>query len=276
MLAQAAHALLPPPSLTEQIEITKLHALITNLTALATARPFRAPHHTASIGALLGGGPNLIPGEIPLAHRGILFLDELPEFSRDCIEALRLPLEDRLVHLNRLGTHITYPADFTLIATMNPCPCGYFGSAVHSCSCSLSQVEAYHRKLSGPILDRIDLQLQVQPVDNSVLLKNTTISTTEHVSAKTAILAARARQLARYGDARFTNANLSSYRVTQQLQLTGAARALLASASDHYHLSARSYFKIIKVAQTIADLAASPTISDAHIAEALQYRLPQD
>jgi len=266
MLASVAPNLLPPLNLRESIEATKIHSLVSNLTDIISVRPFRSPHHSASSTAIIGNG---LPGEISLAHTGVLYLDELPEFRRDLLEALRQPLENKSITITRAKQRQSYPADFMLIATMNPCPCGYYGSKDHECKCTLSQVLNYRRKLSGPLLDRIDMVIEVEKVDNSVLVKNTTFSTRQHASAKKQIAATLNTQFKRQQK---YNANLSSYETIQQCQLTPDAQDFLAESSRHFNLSARAYFKTLKVARTIADLDHSERVLKAHIAEALNFR----
>lgn len=263
---------MPPPSLDEQIAITKLHSLHTLCTNIISTRPYRAPHHSASLASLIGGGPTLIPGEISLAHLGILHLDELPESPRDRIEALRQPLEDHNIQLNRIGQHANYPADFMLVATMNPCPCGYFGSPDHKCTCSPATLYSYRRKLSGPILDRIDIHVSLQNDPESLRFSPALHDYPQQKQAQTLIHHAIRAQQRRYHSPTKYNSRLSSYEVTRHCQLTKTARLQLSEASDHYKFSARSYFKIIKIAQTIADLESAPKITTAHIAEAIQYR----
>ena len=272
MLAKVSAELLPPPSLIEQIAITKLHSLHSLCTNIIAERPYRAPHHSASLATLLGGGPSLAPGEISLAHLGILHLDELPEFRRDCLEALRQPLENHYVELSRLGRYAKYPADFMLIATMNPCPCGYYQSSVKECTCPPSAIQKYRQKLSGPLLDRIDITVSVQQETNSLPRRKSTASTQQHIAVQKQIHGAIQQQFKRYQDATKFNARLSSFETTKYCQFTKTAKNLLEQASRHYRLSARSYFKVIKVAQTIADLEQSPKITTAHISEAIQYR----
>ena len=274
MLAHTAQSLLPEMSLQECIEVTKLHSISQPITHIISSRPFRAPHHSASYSAIIGGGPNLSPGEITLAHHGVLFLDEFPEFQRNIIEALRQPLEERKIALSRANNKIVYPADFMLIAAMNPCPCGYYGSPHHDCNCSLYQVVNYRKKLSGPLLDRIDMTIPVSRPNKSVLLKTTTIGTLEHANAKIQIARAKMRQLERYKYITKHNASLSSVEIVKHIKLSDEAKHCLDSAADKYNLSARAYFKTIKVARTIADLDENEheTIEKSHILEALQYR----
>ena len=266
LLASVAPNLLPPLSHKESIEATKLHSLVEDLTGVIRDRPFRAPHHSASLTAIIGNG---LPGEISLAHTGVLYLDELPEFRRDLLESLRQPLENKRITISRAKGRQSYPADFMLIATMNPCPCGYYGSKDHECQCSISQIHNYRHKLSGPLLDRIDMTVKVDKVANSVLVKNTTSSTRQHASAKQQIARALNTQFKRQHK---YNANLRSCEIIQQCQLTPAAQSRLEELSKKLELSARSYFKLIKVAQTIADLAEATQIQPEHVAEAARYR----
>lgn len=275
MLAKVARSLLPPPSPTEQVEIAKLYNLIHPTSDPCILRPFRAPHHTASTTAIIGGGPHALPGEISLAHRGILFLDEMPEYTRPVLEALRQPLEDGSITITRTNQRATYPARFMLIGTMNPCPCGYLGDPDHVCTCLPTQILNYQKHLSGPILDRIDLIFQVKKLSSQELLPNVVKNTqtaVEHRSAYRQILAARARQNQRYHNHEKLNGTLSSLEVNQYLKFSSTAKPLLQTATDKFKLSARSYFKILKIAQTIADLDASDLIDTNHIAEALTFR----
>ena len=274
MLAEAASHLLPPPTTAEQIDITKMESLISAKGTAATDRPFRAPHYHTSLAHLIGNNLNLLPGELSLANHGVLFMDEFPEFSRQAIEALRTPLETHQVALSRLGEKIIYPANFMLIAAMNPCPCGYYGTGIKDCICSPNSINLYRKKLSGPVMDRIDMTLMLDPVDTSVLLKNTTFSTHQDASAKRHILIATKRQAARYKQNTIFNSTLGSAAVVEQLKLTESAKLLLNDAASKLQLSARAYFKTIKVAQTIADLDGFPVIDDAQIAEAICYRRP--
>ena len=272
LLARAAANLLPDLSPDEIIAVTKIHSLAGLTDNAITARPFRAPHHTASPTAVIGGGPNALPGEISLAHSGILFLDEIPEFPRSVLETLRQPLEDHIITISRAQQKSTYPADFMLIATMNPCPCGYLGDPTHECKCSSSQIENYQKKLSGPLFDRIDINITVDKVDNADLLKPLSNSTTEYDIAKANIACALRRQFTRYQKPGIFNSSLSSYQVSTLLQLSPTAENLLKDASAKLNLSARAYFKTIKVARTIADLADAEIIEQPHIAEALSFR----
>lgn len=272
LLAKAAANLLPDLTDTEIIELTKIYS-IAGLAddKIISYRPFRSPHHTASQISILGGSSG--PGEISLAHKGILFLDEIPEFSRSVLESLRQPLEDKTISISRAGLKTTYPADFMLIATMNPCPCGYLGDPTHECHCTEHQIQNYRKKLSGPLFDRIDMALTVERVDNADLRLTHPKRTPEHNVVKNNITDAIARQRLRHKTRR--NGSLSSFEVASLLKLEPAAERLLASASAKLNLSARSYFKTIKVAQTIADLDRSGIIKSQHLAEALTYRKRQ-
>ncbi len=292
MLAKAASELLPPLSPAEQIEISKIYSLAgLPIPSLAT-RPFRSPHHTASHAAIIGGGPHAAPGEISLAHQGILFLDEIPEYHRNVLEALRQPLEDGNITISRSHLRTSYPAKFMLIATMNPCPCGYFGDPKHECSCTPYQIANYQKRLSGPILDRIDLVIPVKPVDQSGLLpsvvnstrtdksqasgrsrvKNTKTDTNSINVVKNNIIDCYQRQFERYRQAGKFNSSLSTGEIAQYIPLKPSVQAFLSQASESLNLSARSYFKVLKVARTIADLDHSTEVEIEHISEALSFR----
>lgn len=272
MLAKAALNLLPPLNNTEQISVTKLHSLAGIASDSVSARPFRTPHHTSSLTALVGGGPKAEPGEISLASSGVLFLDELPEYPRSVLESLRQPLEDRQISISRAGRKITYPADFMLVATMNPCPCGYLGDPTHPCTCSTSQIELYHKKLSGPLMDRIDIFTEVGRIEVSKLLTSIPTKATKLTTLKDSIKKALAMQSARYDDPTTFNATIPTHQIPAKLILSPTAKKLLDAAASSLDLSARSYFKVIKVARTIADLAESVIIESAHLSEALSYR----
>ena len=277
LLAKAAINLLPDTTPKEILELTKIYS-IAGLTTDQTIinRPFRNPHHTASATSIIGGGAAADPGEITLAHKGILFLDELPEFPRQVLESLRQPLEDKTITVSRANQKVTYPADFMLVATMNPCPCGYLGDPTHECTCTEAQIQNYTKKLSGPLLDRIDMYITVDKVKNSELASPIKpLKTTEHNVVKNTITGAIKHQHARYQDQSTFNSSLSSFEVTKLIALEKDAESLLKSASDKLNLSARSYFKTIKVAQTIADLDGSEIIKQNHLAEALTYRSRQ-
>lgn len=272
LLARAAANLLPPLSPTEKIAITKIHSLAGTSNTIVSSRPFRSPHHTSSTVSIIGGGTKTSPGEISLAHLGILFLDEIPEFSRTVLESLRQPLEDKKISISRANSKATYPADFMLIATMNPCPCGYLGDPFHPCTCSETQIQNYQKKLSGPLFDRIDMCIEVDRVENKDLRKKIPTGSSEHNIVKNKITDATTRQCARFGHPGIFNSSLTSHQVSTLLELTDAAEHFLANASDKLKLSARSYFKILKVAQTIADLDSSPKIDVVHLSEAVTYR----
>lgn len=288
LLARVAANLLPAPSLEEQISIAKIHSLSgAEPNFQLTKRPFRAPHHTSSPASVIGGGPSATPGEISLAHHGILFLDELPEFPRPVIEALRGPLEDRTISVARARNHFTYPANFILIATMNPCPCGHLGDPSHPCTCTTTQIQTYRHKLSGPILDRIDLVINVSRVKNSELIApigspiNARVSQKpnspldphpEHTAALTSIAGALARQTKRYGTTTHYNSTLHPNEIAKYIPLSPDTTKLLQRAISSLDLSARAYFKVLRVALTIADLCDSGQILPAHLAEALSFR----
>jgi len=274
MLAKSLKNLLPPLSKTEIVEVTKLHNLGNTNTISSTIRerPFRSPHHTASRASIIGGGSRIQPGEISLAHRGVLFLDELLEYPRNILESLRQPLEDHEITVSRANGKFNFPANFLLIATMNPCPCGFLGDSDKTCICSQNQILNYQKKLSGPLLDRIDLTVSVSRVPHEKLLSNSSLIKSQHSLFLSEISQARAIQKTRYGCIYKYNNDLSSSDVDKITSISAPTKAFLINAARQLDLSTRSYFKVIKVARTIADLENSTSIEISHIAESLQYR----
>ncbi len=277
MLAQRLPDLLPPLTPAEALDVSMVHSIAGTLgrEGLVRTRPFRDPHHNASSAALAGGGPKAKPGEMSLAHHGVLFMDELPEFKRDVLETLRQPLESGQVTISRANHHYTYPANFQLIAAMNPCPCGYLGDPKKQCRRAPACAEQYQNRLSGPLLDRFDLHVHVPKVN----VEDLNLPPAKEGSANVAerVHAARARQTARFeGTELSTNAQLSGQLLDEYCAVDDASRQLLNSAAERFDLSARAYHRVLKVARTIADLAGNPTITRQHVAEALGYRNLQD
>jgi len=273
MLAKALANLLPDLTPQEQIAATKIHSLAGKVDGeIISQRPFRSPHHTASLVSIVGGGNQPKPGEISLAHTGVLFLDELLEYPRSILEALRQPLEDKKIDVCRANAHVTYPADFMLVATMNPCPCGYLGDNTKECSCTSSQIIAYQKRLSGPLLDRIDLVVNVSRISNESLLNAEPLNNSQHMSASEIINRAISIQNKRYNSGIYYNASLTNRDIKKYAPLSNDVKSLLLVAANRLALSARSYFKVIKVARTIADLADEKDILAEHVSEALQYR----
>ncbi len=273
MLARAFAGIMPRLTRDEALEITRIHSVAGVLPkdGICKMRPFRTPHHTASGAALVGGGTTPKPGEISLAHRGVLFLDEFPEFSRQVLENLRQPLEDGMVSVSRAQGSVTYPARFTLVAAMNPCPCGYFGDLERGCSCTPQQVTKYARRVSGPLMDRIDLKVNVPRVPTEHLMRLESGETSQIVRER--VQTARDRQSMRLEETGvMTNAELSSDVVRKNFKQTEAAKKMIKQATDKFHLSARSYFRVLRVAATIADLANADRIEAEYVAESLQYR----
>jgi magnesium chelatase family protein len=278
MLARALPGILPPLNEDESLEVTKIYSASGNIPpggSLISVRQFRAPHHTASPVGIVGGGTKPLPGEITLAHRGVLFLDEFNEFPRQVIEALRQPLEDGSLVISRSKERVKYPAEFMLVASANPCPCGYLNHPKKSCICSPQAISKYQKRVSGPILDRIDLHIGVQPVDVEEFSENQKaaefLENSEAIRERV-ILARQLQQKRFKGESVFSNSQMKNSHIKKYCQLTKEIEQILKQASLKFQLSARSYMKMIKVARTIADLAGSETIEISHMAEALQYR----
>jgi len=275
MLAQALVSLLPPLSREEALEATRVHSAAGLLLGkqFVSRRPFRAPHHSASLAAIVGGGQNPRPGEISLAHRGVLFLDEIPEFHRDVLEALRQPLESGCVVVSRSKTVLEFPARFMFVAASNPCPCGYWGDETRECVCGAGDIARYQKKLSGPLLDRIDLQLWVDRVTSADLSQHNADTGS---MLRAMVARARMAQRERYErifSSSFTNAHLSSKHVREYILCEPSARALLEETLDKARISARGYFKILKVARTIADMEGAGVVGIDHVREAFSYRM---
>ncbi len=275
MLAKAFSGLLPPLSFDEMLEVTSIYSIGGMLsTALVEHPPFRSPHHTASYVSIVGGGANLKPGEVTLAHKGVLFLDEFPEFDKKVLESLRQPLEERTVTVSRAKGSVKYPAHFILVAAMNPCPCGNYNVKGKDCTCSVMTIERYKRKLSGPIIDRIDLWVEVSKVEHEKLTDS------RDLHEGTSKMKPRVEAARKFAETRWkkdklkikTNAELSSRDLVKHISLSDKVKTLLNTSAKQFDLSARSYHRIIKLARTIADLETSKEISENHILEALQYR----
>lgn len=277
MLAKRLPTILPPLSLQEALETTKIHSvagLLKENAALMNVRPFRSPHHTISDAALVGGGSNPLPGEISLSHNGVLFLDELPEFKRSVLEVMRQPLEDRKIIISRARTTVEYPASFILIASMNPCPCGYLNHPQKDCVCSPATIQRYLNKISGPLLDRIDIHVEVTPVSFDEITQSTRKSKTSQEISESVI---NARQFQQERNEKFdyrfsSNAAMPSSMVKKVCKINQAGQVLLRAAMEKQKLSARAYDRILKVARTAADLDHKEEIDIGHLAEAIQYR----
>ena len=274
MLARCVPSILPRMSPAEALEVTKIYSVRGALpvdSPLIYQRPFRSPHYTISNAGLVGGGRTLSPGEITMSHRGVLFLDELPEFSHTALESLRQPLEDKVVTISRVSGTVTYPASFMLVAAMNPCPCGYNTDPKKECTCSPSAVARYQKRISGPLLDRIDVFVEVPPVEYEKLVDEEPAQDSE--PARQRVEKARNIQSERFRDSGFLcNAEMGPAEVWKSCPLDGSARALLQAATQRLNLSARAFHRILKVSRTIADLEGAKDIGVAHLAEALQYR----
>ncbi len=274
MLARSLPSVLPDMSFEEALEITKIHSVAGTLggEGIVTERPFRSPHHTATTVSLCGGGNKTVhPGEISLAHGGVLFLDELPEYKRSALEALRQPLEDGVITISRSGGTVTYPASFMLCASMNPCPCGNYGSGKRKCTCTPNDIRKYRARISGPLLDRIDIQVEVDGVEYDALIAETKEESSEAV--KTRVDGARRVQRVRFDGSRVaTNAEMGEKETREYCKLDKEGEAVLRTAFDRLHLSARARSRILKVARTIADLAGEENITAEHLYEAISYR----
>lgn len=275
MLAKRLPSILPPLTLNEALETTKIHSVAGRIGAdstLLTTRPYRSPHHTISDVALVGGGGNPQPGEISLSHNGVLFLDELPEFKRTVLEVMRQPMEERRVTISRAKISIDYPANFMLVASMNPCPCGYYNHPEKECVCAPGVVQRYLSKVSGPLLDRIDLHVEVVPVSFDQMTTQRKNETSEEIRAR--VVKARERQSERFKGRKdiYCNAMMPANMVKEICVINDAGRTLLKTAMERLGLSARAYDRILKVSRTIADLAGTPEIKIEHLAEAIQYR----
>lgn len=279
MLARALPGILPTMTEDEALEVTKIYSITGNLPqgeSIVSARPFRSPHHTTSRIGLIGGGSNPSPGEISLAHRGVLFCDEFPEYPRHVLESLRQPMEDGVITISRAKGSVTYPASFILVAASNPCPCGYYGDSKRACTCLPGQIARYEKRVSGPILDRIDIHVDVPSVETQKLVgKSENKSETSKLIQKR-VQKARDVQNKRFKNTKIkSNSEMNTKEVKKFCELSDECRTMLTSAVATINLTARSYFKVIKIARTIADLAGEAKISTLHIAEALQYR-PRD
>ncbi len=278
MLARALPGILPPLEPQEALEVTRIYSvsgLLSPGTPIISKRPFRSPHHGVSAAGLIGGGSSPQPGEVSLAHLGVLFLDEMPEFSRSVLEGIRQPMEDGVVEIVRVMGHVKYPASFTLIAAINPCPCGYLGHPRRACTCTQKQIAKYRHRLSGPIIDRIDLTVMVAPVEVeklSVTQEHDANSLTSR-QAKHMVVKARSVQTKRFeGTTLYTNSQMRNRDIKKYCHLTPEAENFLKVAAEKYDFSARSYMRLIKVSRTIADLEGEETILPVHMAEALQYK----
>lgn len=275
MMAKRLPSILPPLTLSESLETTQIHSIAGKVSAgkgLISQRPFRSPHHTISEVALVGGGMDPMPGEISLAHNGVLFADELPEFNKRTLEVLRQPLEDRQITIARAKYTVTYPASFMFVASMNPCPCGYYGDPTHHCVCSPGQIQRYMNKISGPLLDRIDIQCEISALPFKDLAKAQPGEPSEQIRNR--VIAARAVQTARFKDVAgvHCNAQMTERMIHQYAEPDEEGLSLLRMAMERLNLSARAYSRILKVARTIADLAGSERVQPMHLAEAIGYR----
>lgn len=273
-MARRIPSILPDLTFEEALETTKIHSIAGVLSKdipLITKRPFRSPHHTISSSSLVGGGKIPKPGEISLAHNGVLFLDELPEFNKNTLEVLRGPLEDGTINISRVNASLTYPCNFMFVASMNPCPCGYFGSKEKECACSPNSIEKYMGKISGPLLDRIDIQIEVSPVKYQKLEEEIPSENSEIIKQR--VNKARKIQQQRYKEnGIYANSQLTPKLVNKYCKLDKESKEILKNAFERLGLSARAHGRILKVARTIADLDGKENIDSSHIAEAIQYR----
>ncbi len=274
MMARRIPSILPDLTFEEALETTKIHSIAGILSKdipLITKRPFRSPHHTISSSSLVGGGKIPKPGEISLAHNGVLFLDELPEFNKNTLEVLRGPLEDGIINISRVNASLTYPCNFMFVASMNPCPCGYFGSKDKECTCSPTSIEKYMGKISGPLLDRIDIQIEVSAVKYQKLEEEIQSENSETIKQR--VNKARKIQQQRYKEVGiYANSQLTPKLVNKYCKLDKESKEILKNAFERLGLSARAHGRILKVARTIADLDEKENIDSSHIAEAIQYR----
>ena len=274
MLAKRLPTVLPVLSFEESLDTSKIYSVMGLMPSghgLITLRPFRSPHHTISDAGLIGGGQNPKPGEVSMAHNGVLFLDELPEFRRNVLEVLRQPMEDGQVTISRANSTVAYPAEFMLVAAMNPCPCGFLGDPKRECICTTLQIQRYRAKISGPLLDRIDLHMEVPSVPYKDLAGISEGSSSAEILNR--VMGARKIQEERFARTKiFTNARMNSRHIKKYCEIDSESGSLLEKAMDRFGLSARAHARILKIARTIADLEASPDISPSHVAEAIQYR----
>ena len=274
MIAKRVPTVLPEMSMSESLEATKIHSilgLVNDQMPLIAIRPFRSPHHTISDAGLIGGGRIPKPGEVSLSHHGVLFLDELPEFRKNVLEVMRQPLEDGEVTISRASAALTYPSNFMLVAAMNPCPCGFFGDTSRKCQCSAEQIKRYVSKISGPLLDRIDIQIEVPAVKYQDLANNTVGEPSADIRDR--VQSARSIQIDRFNQTNIhANASMRPQEIRQYCQVGSAAQDLLRTALDQLGLSARAYDRILKVSRSIADLDRSASIEPVHVSEAIQYR----
>jgi len=273
LLARAMPGILPRMSVEEALDVTRIYSVADALPPemMVRTRPFRAPHHTISHAGLVGGGNWPHPGEISLAHRGVLFLDELPEFGTRVLEVMRQPIEDKVVTISRAQGSLTFPANFQLVAAMNPCPCGYYGDSVKQCTCSAGTVTKYQKRISGPLLDRIDIHIEVPRVEYEKLSDQRLGESSETIRCR--VESARQRQRVRFAGTDIScNADMRPAEVRKFCPLDDVSRSLMKSAMSQLQLSARAYHRVLKLARTIADLAGAEDIAPAHLAEAIQYR----